>query len=191
MECDLDMPLIGDRIRSYRKEKGLTLAEVAEKTNLSIGYLSNLERGTSSPTLENIQKICEILNISLMKLLEEDKLNKHIIRKDERQVIFEQSKNKNKVRYESIRFGSNLLDGLIIITHPHSVFDKKWRHNYDEIGLVIEGELTILIDEEEYVLQKGDSFYIPAQTEHGLKNLSDNICESYWVKQTNDKKIEI
>lgn len=179
---------IGKRLRDYRKEKNITLADLADKTDLSIGYLSNLERDLSSPTLDNVQKICEVLEISLVKLLEEGLTKNCIIRSNEREVIFEQNE---QIRYESINYGSNLLDGLIIIIHPKCHFDKKWRHNYDEIGLVLEGELTIIIGNEEYVLHKGDSFYIKAQTEHSLSNQSNSVCESYWVKQTNDKKVDI
>lgn len=177
---------IGKKLRKHRKEKNVTLAELSQKTDLSIGYLSNLERDLSSPTLDNVQKICEALEISLVKLLEEGSFKKCIIRRNEREVVFEQN---NKLLYESIKYDSELLDGLCITVHPHCQFDKKWCHNYDEIGLVLDGELTICIGNEEYILYKGDSFYIKAQTEHSLSNQSNLPCESYWVKQNTDKKV--
>lgn len=179
---------IGTKLRKFRNEKNVTLAELADMTNFSIGYLSNLERDLSSPTLDNIQIICQALDISLVKLLQDVSIKNSIIRRDEREVIFEQD---NKIRYESINYGSNLLDALCIIVQANSSFDEKWRHNYDEIGLVTEGELTLIIDNEEYILYQGDSFYIRAQTEHSLRNQSDAVCESYWVKQTSDKKVEM
>lgn len=72
---------IGDRFKELRKEQNLTLKELSEKTGLSIGYLSNLERNISSPTLEYMQRICEILGVSITDLLIPQKQEHIIVRK--------------------------------------------------------------------------------------------------------------
>ena len=72
---------IGSRIKFFRKKMNITLKELSEKTLLSIGYLSNLERNTCSPTLINMQKICQFLNISITDLLENNMDAQIIIKK--------------------------------------------------------------------------------------------------------------
>lgn len=72
---------VGEKLRNLRKKKGLTLKKLSEKAELSIGYLSNLERDACSPTLENIQKICGILDVSLSELLEENIESRTVIKK--------------------------------------------------------------------------------------------------------------
>ena len=152
---------IRDRIRGIRKEKGITLKQLSERTGLSIGYLSNLERDSSSPTLDNMQKICGVLEVSLIELLDDKKPYKTVIRKNERKVVYYRE---GKVCYESIKFGSELLDGLVITLEPHSQYDSKnWVHNYDEIGLVLEGEMYISIEGERIEIREGDAFYIKAK----------------------------
>lgn len=178
---------VGARLRSIRKQKNITLSMLAQHTGLSVGYLSNLERDLSSPTLENIQRICAALDVPLIKLLESKNWDRNVIRANEREIIFEQ---KNLIRYESLNFGPEKLDGLIIVVEPHCEYKKRWTHAYDEIGLVLDGELTIYIGNEQHKLYSGDAFYIPAMTNHSLSNLSDTPCSSYWVRQPTDHHSE-
>lgn len=171
---------VGGKIRALRKEKDITLKQLGKETGLSIGYLSNLERDACSPTLDNLQKICGVLEISLIELLDGMNQGRRVIRKEERKVVFEKP---GKVRYESIKFGSGLLDGLVIELEPHSQYDSNnWVHNYDEIGLILEGKMYVSIDGEQIELEEGDAFYIKAKANHSLGNNSDTRCVSYWVK---------
>lgn len=170
---------IGKKLRSLRKKNKLTLKQLSEATELSIGYLSNLERDACSPTLDNIQKICGILDTSLSELLESGFENRMIIHKNERKVTFERE---GFVRYESIVFGENMMEGLCITLEPHTHYDNSnWTHNYDEMGLVFEGEMEITIGRERFPLEEGDAFYIKAKTNHSLSNNSDKRCVSYWI----------
>lgn len=171
---------IGEQLRLLRKQSGLTLAEVAEQTNLSIAFISNVERNLCSPTLDNLQRICSALDTSLLTLLEIQQSESKVIRSNSRDIIFEE---KNQIRYEAINFGPAKMEGLVIIIEPQCGYDKMWPHDYDEIGLVLEGELTINLNDAQFDLKKGDAFYIDAMTEHSLSNHSDSRCFSYWVKQ--------
>ena len=171
---------VGEKLRNLRKKKGLTLKKLSEKAELSIGYLSNLERDACSPTLENIQKICGILDVSLSELLEENIESRTVIKKNERTVIFEKE---GAVCYEYIVFGEDEMEGLCITLEPHTKYDaSNWVHNYDEIGLIIEGSMEIRIEKDYHHLNKGDAFYIKAKTNHSLSNDTDARCISYWVK---------
>ena len=100
---------IGGRLRSVRKSKGMTLAELADHAELSVSYISNLERNLCSPTLENLQKICATLGVSLMNLLDNKVWNEGVVRAEDRDIVYEQ---KGQIRYESINFGPDKLNGL-------------------------------------------------------------------------------
>ena len=171
---------IGGRLRSVRKSKGMTLAELADHAELSVSYISNLERNLCSPTLENLQKICATLGVSLMNLLDNKVWIEGVVRAEDRDIVYEQ---KGQIRYESINFGPDKLNGLLIAIEPNCVYKKEWHHEYDEIGYVMEGELTLSIKDKEFVLRKGDSFYIGPNDKHNISNRTDKPCISYWVKR--------
>ena len=171
---------IGARIRRVRKSKDMTLNDLALGAGLSVSYISNLERDLCSPTLDNLNKICAVLNVSLIKLLDSADWNEGVIRQDEREVI---SMQEGQIRYESIHFGPDKFNGVVITLDPQCVCGDDWRHDYDEIGYVLEGELTIRINENEYVLKAGDCVYIGTRDEHNLSNHSQEKCVSFWVKR--------
>lgn len=170
---------IGDKVKKTRKAKKLTLKHLAEKTGLSIGYLSNLERGLSSPTLDNLQLVCGAMEVSLISLLSGETEHRIIIRKEERELLLDKPEG---IRYESVNYGDDKLGGLIITLQPKCTHDANWFHNYDEIGIVLSGSMQIRIEDQTYHLETGDSFYIKANTRHSLGNSSGAPCQSYWVK---------
>lgn len=171
---------VGARLRNIRKAKGLTLSELSKKTDMSVGFLSNLERDISSPTLDSLWHICEALEISLIKLLETSDGDGRLVRANEREMIVKQN---NSVKYEAINFGEDKMEGLVITLEPHCEFKKPWKHTYEELGIVLSGELTLLFEGEEFTLHEGDAFYVEAKKMHNLSNRMDIPCVSYWVKQ--------
>ncbi len=79
---------LGEKIKYYRKKKDLTIKELSELTNLSIGFISNLERDLNSPSVSNLQQICEVLGINLMEILKSTEDKEYIVCKDSRNEIF-------------------------------------------------------------------------------------------------------
>ena len=80
---ELDLSGIGEKISKIRKEKGLTLKDMVEYTGLSAGYLSNLETGKTSPTLENLHMVTSSLGIDLIELLTSEGRKKQVLRAEE------------------------------------------------------------------------------------------------------------
>ena len=79
---------IGEKLKTIRKEKGLTLQQLADETGLSIGFLSNLERDLSSPTVSALHKICEVLGTEMFTVLRPSPDGGIVVRKDERRETF-------------------------------------------------------------------------------------------------------
>ena len=72
---------IGSRIKHLRKQKGLTLEELASRSELSKGFLSQLERNLTSPSIATLDDILEALGSSLSEFFREDKDERYIFRK--------------------------------------------------------------------------------------------------------------
>ena len=153
-----DISKIGYNVRSLRKERGITLQQLAEATGLSTGYLSNLERNVNSPTLVNIQKICEALDISLGDMVERNREESIIVRKDEREVVIDEQ---NSIRLENIDYGL---------------------HDFDEVGTVIKGELTLGLGNQMFHLKEGDTILVKAHTSHCYFNKGTEESVSFWAR---------
>lgn len=169
--------LIGHSIKELRKAKNMTLQDLSDKTDLSVSYLSMLERGLNSPTIANLQKICGVLGIVLPDLLMHAKNESPLIKGSQRKVIFQ---GENNVRYEALTNGSHALTGLAMYVLDNSVHISDI-HTTDELGFIVQGELDMNLGATTYHLQEGDSLIIPANTKHSFAKTGDKECVSIWV----------
>lgn len=176
---------IGYSIRSHRLEQGMTLQQLSEATGLSIGYLSNLERNVNSPTLVNVQKICDVFGVSIYELMERNKEENIIIRRDKREKIICEEEN---MSLEDIDFGLENVSFLCMAVEPNSPSNGiKFEHKYDEVGFMLEGRLNIEVDGQCFELEEGDTILIKAHTKHCYYNLFEEKSVSYWTRcKTNE-----
>lgn len=175
-----DLQKIGFSVRGQRRDIGMTLQKLSEATGLSVGYLSNLERNANSPTLVNIQKICEALGISFYSLLERNKEENIIIRRNQREELISEE---NNMLLENIDFGLEDESFIYMTIEPDSEGDGLcWEHEYHEVGTVIKGQLTLDLENQTFVLEEGDTILVKAHTKHCYYNRGDISCVSYWTR---------
>ena len=175
-----DISKIGYNVRSLRKERGITLQQLAEATGLSTGYLSNLERNVNSPTLVNIQKICEALDISLGDMVERNREESIIVRKDEREVVIDEQ---NSIRLENIDYGLDKTTFTYMSIEPGGAGEGlRWEHDFDEVGTVIKGELTLGLGNQMFHMKEGDTILVKAHTSHCYFNKGTEESVSFWAR---------
>lgn len=166
-------------LRNIRKVKQMTLKTLAEKTGLSIGNLSNIERGLRSPTLENLQKICSALDTSFSDLLEKSEEPRILIRSNERNVVIDEP----ELLLEEIDFGRPSFNFEVMTLTSEYGDTKEWKHEFDEIGFVVSGSMEHLINGEKYITEKGDAILVKRHTLHSCRNLSSSTpCVSFWMR---------
>lgn len=186
--------LIGERLKKLRKEKSMTLKELAEITGISAGYISKIERDNVNPSAGNIQKLSYALGITANELMatrpeEEERPNGHgkgsyVVRKGEYAPIYLIS---NILSFESIleefpQFKVNVMSLVGILQEQFASV-----HAYDEFGIVAKGVLGLTLnDEVKYELAEGDCILIRANTKHSSTKLSDGECISYWIEISNN-----
>jgi len=178
--------LIGEIIKKLRLEKGLTIRELASKTGLSVGFLSNVERDINSPTISSLAKICQALETNLVSLFENNNSDETIVtRKNERTTLVKSAES--KTIYEYLSVPNKNLKAVCIKMEPGGDYGEGLTgHRGDEFGIVLEGVMEVAVENETYTLEEGDSIYINAFLPHKYRNIGDKNCISLWVVQGND-----
>ena len=175
----LDIHHLGDRIRENRKKKMMTIKNLSEYTGLSVGYLSMLEQNKTTPTIDNLAKICGALEIEFMDILETECEMKTIIRKEEL-MEFRYPDENLIVDVADFRRNGTIYEYITI--QPGEIKKKQeYRHNRDEMCTVISGCLNLSIEGKEYVLKEKDSAYIKQGERHCIYNAGDKESVSLWV----------
>lgn len=175
---------IGAKLRSLRKKKRMTLKALSEQTGLSVAYLSNLENDHCSPTLKNIEKLCNVLGTTLWELLSRASVDPFIVRKDERMVVLDQN---GALRLNMINF-ENTENVYTYATFPPNTpySGYMWKNQFDEVGTILQGVLSVKLWDSVYELGVGDTIMIKAQEMHSLYNDRDEACISYWVQHKSE-----
>ncbi len=167
----------GRILKAQRKAKKMTLAQLSQTTGLSPAYLSLLERNMNNPTVENLNRVCTALDLTLGDLIEEASASDNsVVRADERKLIFQGG----GYLYEAASKGSHQMDCLVM-TISDSNLHVSNAHIVDEIGFVIRGAITLNVSGTEYPLSAGDCIYIEANQHHSYYKTSAEDCVSIWV----------
>jgi len=181
---DMKNTRIGEKIAEYRRKNGLTLRDFAKQTNLSTALLSQLERNIGNPTLSILSTLAEAMGISVSELVEQKVENAEmILRKEQRKTI---------VMYQ----GQTMYDVLACDTcHANlelllmTLEGKSWTSNgytqhtqEEEVAYVLQGEVTIDLEGETFVLGEEDTIRILPGRKHKLYNHTDTEAKVLFVK---------
>jgi transcriptional regulator with XRE-family HTH domain len=170
---------IGERIKSFRTKQGMTLAELGEKANLSTSYLSQIERDKTSPSLSTLETIARSLNIGLRSLFETDDEAAFVLRGSNG--TYTPTQRDPVVRQPLMpQMGTPEIEVYRITFHPRSAPEQIEQFAGEEIIYVLNGELTISIGDEQFVLTAGDSIHYDALLIHSWSNESNASCTIIW-----------
>jgi transcriptional regulator with XRE-family HTH domain len=180
---------VGRRLKELRRSRGLTLAQLAQQTNLSIGSLSQVERGLVSPTIRTVYTVSTALGVSPAWIIDPDSAKAqdpdgpYIVRSTRRKPFF----NRNGVTKHLVTPEiEGRYTGFIVKLEPNgSSGDDQYSHAGEELGLILSGSLVLEIGEKTYRINQGDSFAFPSSLSHRFYNDSSLDTVVFWVNSRN------
>lgn len=180
-------PTIGVLIKSLRLGKKRTLKQISEKTELSISFLSQVERGKSSITLESLKKISEALEVSPSYFFsEKPSAQSDRVRRGGQKPALPSG---FPFVYEDLSgdLANRLLEPILVTLQPHEDSGTPFVHKGQEFVYVLEGVLTLLIGEEEHDLHPGDSIHMDSTTPHNWLNRTGEVVRFLCVNSAAEK----
>lgn len=172
--------LKGSRIRELRKVKNLTLKELADQTGLSSSLLSQIERDLVDPTVTTFWKICETLNVPINYFFQGMEENSLVVRKENRRVM---ELSNGKVRYHQLTPNkTGVMEFILVEIKPGETSDVDLvSHSGEECGFVLQGELIVILEGQEYFLAEGDSIQFSSTVPHRYINPGNFSSLSIWA----------
>lgn len=166
---------IGKRLRESRVAHGKVIDDIAAATGLSRAYISQVETGKASPSLQTLEKMSAALDISVSSLFIEDGGHCAVIRStDRRHVHFGEPVTGYRKMMQYLSSPDRLLELVIVEIPPNSTaIDKAHSHEGEEACHVLEGEVEVVYGDETHSLAAGDSIHWDSRIPHWLKNVSD------------------
>lgn len=175
---------IGGEIKSLRKARGITLDALSDAAGLSKGYLSQIERGVSSPSVKALHSISRALGVTISWFFpsnryEESALREYVVRASSRRKLTFVGGITDELLSPNL---DRQLELLRCTFPPGSESGKEpYTHQGEEAGYVVSGKLDLWIGERHVVLREGDSFGFSSDLPHRYANSSDVPCVVIWA----------
>ena len=169
---------IGVLIRARRRQFGMTLQQLGDAANVSVGYLSQVERDNATPTLGTLAGIARALGVGLDYFVAQPRVEDALTRADSRPQF---SIAGSSVIYERLgtEFPGNQLSSFIL-TVPPGYASETVSHEGEELIYILEGSITQYLDGEEMVMNAGDSLHYRGNIPHAWKNPNDTPVRLLW-----------
>ncbi|MTI71192.1 MAG: cupin domain-containing protein [Firmicutes bacterium] len=171
---------IGRKIKRLRVKKALTQEELAMRCELSKGFISQLERDLTSPSIATLVDILECLGTNPKEFFNDMEDEKLVFSKED---IFITEDKKSGFKFEWIipNAQKNLMEPLLLTLEPNSRTKKDFPHSGEEFGYVILGEIYLHIGKEKIKVKEQESFYYKANYNHYISNEKENKAKIIWV----------
>jgi transcriptional regulator with XRE-family HTH domain len=177
---------LGQRIRHLRKARALSLKDVAERTNFSISFLSQIERGTSSASIRVLVPIASALNVALSNLFEEfegggERIESIVQRREGRRKLAFRETSISKELVSPAVSPARLDVYLITIEPGGTTGSDPYSHVGEEAGIVLLGTLELVVDGITHLLREGDGFAFASRRLHQFRNPGKRLTQVIWV----------
>lgn len=171
---------IGYRIKQLRTKNNLTLEELASRSELTKGFLSQLERNLTSPSIQTLQDIAEVLGVSLAKFFQEEKEEKVVFGEDD---FFVDEREMARLSWIVPNSQKNEMEPILLELKTGGESQRVHPHEGEEFGFVLSGKIKLFLDSDSkgVEIKKGETFYIQGNKEHYLKNEQTQLAKVLWI----------
>lgn len=172
---------IGSKIKRLRLKKGLTQEELGERTDLTKGYISQLERELNSPSIETLFAILEVLGTTPKEFFDDPKKNENVVFTENDQTTYLDDDLKYSIRWLVPPSNENEMEPVYITFQKKGEF-KQFEPSLSETFIyVLKGKLKIEIGTSVWYAEEGNAVYYDASDHHRISNASDDVSECILV----------
>lgn len=171
---------IGAKIKELRVAKALTQEELADRAELSKGFISQLERDLTSPSIATLVDILQCLGTNL---------NEFFCEEDQEQIVFHyedyfekiDTELSNKIEWIIPNAQKNIMEPIRVTLEAGGSTYPDLPHEGEEFGYVLKGSVSVHIGKQSFKAKKGESFYFIPSKRHFIKNTGKGPAVLIWV----------
>ena len=160
---------ISSKIREFRLRNKMTLKEFSGKTGLSVGFLSQVERGISSMTIVSLRKVADALGVKMKDLVDFAERKSFINRKDNQILLRLERSLISYIRLNG-EFDDRKIEPLLLSVKPNTLEAEESSHYGEEFYYVLKGRAEFIIEGEKHIINEGESIHYPSHLVHKTLN---------------------
>ena len=169
---------LGAKIKRLRLQCGLTQEELADRCELTKGYISQLENDLTSPSIQTLLDVLSALGTTAAEFFAEEEEEQEVFTRDD---FFEKDAEEHVITWLAPKSQRNALEPILITAHPGAASVKDMPHEGEEFGWVKRGSIVLHLGKREFTAKEGDAFYYVCDKVHYIENRSAEDAEVIWV----------
>ena len=173
--CALD---IGKKLKELRLQNDLTLNDLASRSELTKGFLSQVEHNQTMPSIATLADIVEALGTNLSEFFKEE---------EEKQItfttqdFFEDEQEDYTIEWVIPNAQKNRMEPILLTLHPKKSSQEMLSHQGEEFGYVLKGSVTLVRAGKKHKLKTGETFYLDGSKGHYLYNHTGSDAKVLWI----------
>ena len=169
---------IGQKLKELRVLKGLPQEELADRAELSKGFISQLERDLTSPSIATLTDILQCLGTTLNEFFTED-VEEQIVFGVEDYFVKKDEELRNTIQWIIPNAQKNIMEPILLTLEKGGATYPDTPHEGEEFGYVLQGSIVIHVGAKSYRAKKGESFYFTPDKQHYLTSKAGAVI--IWV----------
>lgn len=171
---------IGEKIKRLRMQHNLTQEELADRCELSKGFISQVERELTSPSIATLVDILESLGTNLQDFFNHELPEKVVFTKSDVAVKAD-LELKSEIHWLVPNAQKNAMEPIVVHLEPggQTPFDDP--HDGEEFGYVLKGQVHLHFGSKKMKVRSGEAFYFTAQAGHYISNATSQLASILWV----------
>ena len=169
---------IGSKIKRLRLQLNLSQAELADRCELTKGYISQLENDVTSPSIATLMDILDALGTDLADFFKKE---------DDERIVFsaedfiEKREDGMLLKWIIPNAQKNEMEPVMVELMAGASTSLDFPHDGEEFGYVLEGKIRITLGKKVYACKRGETFYYKANTTHTISNAGKTIAKILWI----------
>lgn len=169
---------LGKKIRQMRNQKNLTQEELADRCELTKGYISQLENDLNSPSIATLTDILAALGSNLSEFFREEAEEKIVFSKNE---FIEKDSDGVLLHWLIPNAQKNMMEPVLVELSEETETPTDMPHEGEEFGYVLEGKIAVVLGNIHHICKKGEVFYYSAEKPHSILNKGKGKAKFLWI----------
>ena len=169
---------IGEKIRNLRLQVGLTQEELADRCELTKGFISQVENNNNSLSITSLLDILNALGTTPAQFFSETKSDKIVFGEQD---FIEKETEDYTINWLIPNAQKNEMEPIRVDLKPHSTMEEDIPHDGEEFGYVLKGTIVLVIGKNKSKVEAGQAFYFSSDKPHNIENNTDEDATFIWV----------
>ena len=169
---------IGKKLKSLRIQNGLTLDDLASRSELTKGFLSQVERNLTTPSISTLENILEALGTNLSEFFHEEPEQKQVFTAQD---FFVDEQEEYRIEWVIPNAQKNQMEPILLTLKPRGQSHTLSAHAGEAFGYVLKGSVTLVRETKKYKVRAQETFYVDGKKSHYLFNHTNSEAKVLWI----------